>query len=260
MSKKYAKTPTIFQMECTECGAASAAMMMAYYGKYIPLDKVRVDTDVSRDGCKASKILRGVRGHGFEAKGYRMGLEKLLQSEVPCIIHWNFNHFVVFEGVKGKYYYINDPAQGRRKLTRDELDASFTGVALYMKPGPDFQKTKKENGLLDFVKKRLEGQYKALLALLLLGICLIFPGIFIPIFSQIVIDDILIGGNTGWLKPVLIAMLGTLVFQAAFTFYRDKVLIRLQNKMAMLSAHSFLRHLYIDRSDRTVKFDFQKTT
>lgn len=244
MSKKYAKTPTIYQMEATECGAASVAMVMAYYGKYVPLDKVRVDTGVSRDGCKASKMMKGARGHGFEAKGFRMELDKLLKADVPCIIHWNFNHFVVFEGAKGNYFYINDPAQGRRKLTYDELNAAFTGVALFLKPGPDFVKTKKENGLLDFVKLRLAGQYQAMLALLLLGICLVFPGIFLPVFSQIVIDDILVGGNTGWLKPVLIAMLGTVLFQAAFTFYRDKLLVRLQNKMAMLSAHGFLRHLY----------------
>ena len=127
MKNTYVKTPTVFQMEGTECGAASLTMIMGYYGKHIPLDKVRVDTGVSRDGCKASKILQGARKYGFETQGLRMGLNALLEQKTPCIIHWNFNHFVVYEGVKRGYAYINDPAQGRRKLTMEELDEAFTG-------------------------------------------------------------------------------------------------------------------------------------
>ena len=117
MKDTYVKTPTIFQMEGTECGAASLAMIMAYYGKHIPLDKVRVDTGVSRDGCKASKILQGARKYGFVTEGRRMGLNVLMETKPPCIIHWNFNHFVVFEGIKRGSAYIDDPAQCRRKLT-----------------------------------------------------------------------------------------------------------------------------------------------
>ena len=244
MKNTYRKTPTIFQMEGTECGAASLAMVMAYYGKHIPLDKVRVDTGVSRDGCKASKILQGARKYGFETEGRRMGLNALMELKPPCIIHWNFNHFVVYEGIKGKHVYINDPAQGRRKLTMEELDEAFTGVVLICRPGPDFTKTKKESSLLGFIKKRLKGQMSALVSLLLLGVCLIFPGLFMPVFSQIFIDDVLAGGNTGWLKPLIIAMLGTVLFQAGFTYYRNHLLVKLQNKMALVSSHGFLSHMF----------------
>ena len=160
MAEKYVKTPTIYQMEGTECGAASLAMVMGYYGKYVPLDKVRIDTGVSRDGCKASKILQGARKHGFQTEGRRMGLNALMQVEPPCIIHWNFNHFVVFEGIKGDYAFINDPAQGKRKLTMEEFDEAFTGVVLICRPGENFEKSKRENTLFDFVKKRLKGQYR----------------------------------------------------------------------------------------------------
>ncbi|MGI6069854.1 MAG: NHLP family bacteriocin export ABC transporter peptidase/permease/ATPase subunit [Blautia sp.] len=244
MKSTFVKTPTIFQMEGTECGAASLAMVMAYYGKHVPLDKVRVDTGVSRDGCKASKILWGARKYGFVTEGRRMGLNALMEIAPPCIIHWNFNHFVVFEGIKGDYAYINDPAQGRRKLTMEELDESFTGVTLVCRPGEGFTKTKKESSLLGFVKKRLEGQYSSLISLVLLGVCLIFPGLFMPVFSQIFIDDVLAGGNAGWLKPLIIAMLGTVFFQAAFTFYRNHLLVKLQNKMALISSHGFLSHMF----------------
>lgn len=244
MKDTYVKTPTIFQMEGTECGAASLSMIMAYYGKHVPLDKVRVDTGVSRDGCKASKILAGARKYGFETEGRRMGINALMELKPPCIIHWNFNHFVVYEGIKKGYGYINDPAQGRRKLPMEELDEGFTGVVLICRPGPEFTKTKKEKSLLGFVKKRMEGQYASLVSLILLGVCLIFPGLFMPVFSQIFIDDVLGGGNTGWLKPLILAMLGTVLFQAGFTYYRNHLLVKLQNKMALISSHSFLSHMF----------------
>jgi NHLM bacteriocin system ABC transporter peptidase/ATP-binding protein len=232
-------------MEGTECGAASLAMIMAYYGKYVPLDKLRVDTGVSRDGCRASKIMQGSRKHGFETEGYRMGLEALLKEDrLPCIIHWNFNHFVVFEGVKGKYAYLNDPAQGRRKLTIQELDEGFTGVVLFFWPTEGFTKSKKVRTLVNYARQRLKGQRAAILYLILLGLFLVFPGLLTPIFSQIFIDDILIGGSTDWLKILIIAMLGSALFQAGITFYRNTILVKLQNKLALISAHGLLSHMF----------------
>ncbi|NMA35971.1 MAG: NHLP family bacteriocin export ABC transporter peptidase/permease/ATPase subunit [Clostridiaceae bacterium] len=245
MLKKYVKTPTIFQMEGTECGAASLAMIMAYHGKYVPLDKLRVDTGVSRDGCRASKIMQGSRKYGFETEGYRMGLEALLKEDrLPCIIHWNFNHFVVFEGVKGKYAYLNDPARGRRKLTKQELDEGFTGVVLFFWPTESFTKSKKIRTLVHYARQRLKGQRSAILYLILLGLFLVFPGLLTPIFSQIFIDDILIGGSTDWLKILIIAMLGSALFQAGITFYRNTILVKLQNKMSLISTHGLLSHMF----------------
>lgn len=243
--KKYVKTPTIFQMEGTECGAASLAMIMAYHGKYVPLDKLRVDTGVSRDGCRASKIMQGSRKYGFETEGYRMGLEALLKEDrLPCIIHWNFNHFVVFEGVKGKYAYLNDPARGRRKLTKQELDEGFTGVVLFFWPTESFTKSKKIRTLVHYARQRLKGQRSAILYLILLGLFLVFPGLLTPIFSQIFIDDILIGGTKDWLKILIIAMLGSALFQAGITFYRNTILVKLQNKIALISTHGLLSHMF----------------
>lgn len=141
--KSYVKTPTIYQMEATECGAASLAMIFGYYGKFIPLEQMRIETGVSRDGCNAKNILRCARKFGLECHGYRREPEALKSIELPCIIHWNFNHFVVFEGFKGKYAYLNDPAIGRRKITLEELDDGFTGVVLTFKLTDAFQKEKR---------------------------------------------------------------------------------------------------------------------
>ena len=134
-------------MEATECGAASLSMIFGYFGKFLPLEQMRIETGVSRDGCQASNIMRCAKKYGLEVHGYRKEPEALKTIQTPCIIHWNFNHFVVFEGFKGSYAYINDPAIGRRKLTWEELDESFTGVVLTFALTPAFEKQKKPNSV-----------------------------------------------------------------------------------------------------------------
>lgn len=242
--KKRVKTPTIYQMEATECGAASLAMIMGYYGKFMPLEQMRIETGVSRDGCNAKNILRAARKFGLEAKGFRKSLQGLLQCEVPCIIHWNFNHFVVWEGVKGKYAYINDPAMGRRRLTLEEVDDCFTGVTLTFRTTEKFEKSRQRRTLMDFIVKRLKGQYSSLAALFAIGLCMVFPGLVIPVFSQFFIDDILLNGNADWMSALLVAMAGTVLFKQGLTYYRGMLLQKLQNKMTLVSAHEFLTHMF----------------
>lgn len=240
----YAKTPTIYQVEATECGAASLSMIFAYYGKHMPLEKMRIETGVSRDGCNAKNIMRAGKKYGFEVKGFRKSLDNLLKLTPPCIIHWNFNHFVVYEGQKGKNYYINDPAMGRRKLTYEELDDAFTGIVLTFEKKKEFRKSKKERTLFSFIKTRLKGQYSSIMALIGIGLLLVFPGMVIPVFSQVFIDDILLGGNTDWMTAFLAIMAFTMLFQAVLTLYRSLLLLKLQNKMSMISAHKFLYHMF----------------
>lgn len=241
--KRYAKTPTVYQMEATECGAASLDMICAYYGRSIPLEQMRIETGVSRDGCNAKNILRAARKFGFEAKGYRKSLEALLELKPPCIIHWNFNHFVVWEGVKGKHPYINDPAMGRRKLTMEELDDCYTGVVLTFQKTDAFVKEKGKSTLSAFVKQRLQGEWTSVVGMISLGLCLVVPGLVLPTFQQVFVDDILLGGSTDWLPAFLAAMAFTILFQALLTWYRGAVLLRFQSKMALLSAYRFLHHM-----------------
>lgn len=240
----YTKTPTIFQMEATECGAASLSMVFAYFGKNIPLEQMRIETGVSRDGCNAGNIMRCAKKYGLECHGYRKELDGLKNVQTPCIIHWNFNHFVVFEGFKGKYAYINDPAVGRRKLSIEELDDAFTGVVLTFKPTSDFKKEKKKNTLIKFVGNRIEGQYGLIAKLLFIGILLVFPGLILPVLSQIFMDDILIGGNTGWFEKLILFMVGTIFLQVILNIYRDAVLVRFKKKLVLISARDFLNDLF----------------
>ena len=239
----YVKTPTVYQMEATECGAASLSMVFAYFGKYIPLEQMRIETGVSRDGCNAANIMRCAKKYGLECHGYRKETEALKTLEPPCIIHWNFNHFVVFEGYKRGYAWLNDPAVGRRRISREELEDGFTGVVLTFKPTEAFQKEKKPHTSLSFLKYRLQGQYGILFKLVYIGLLLVFPGLVLPVLSQIFMDDILVAGYTDWLTKLLVFMGALVLLKVGLSYYRSLVLQKLRSKMTMLSGYGFLRHL-----------------
>ena len=192
------KVPTVLQMEAVECGAASLAMILAYWGRYVALEELRIACGVSRDGSKASNVVKAARSYGLIAKGYRKEPADLKEMRLPAIIHWNFNHFLVLEGFgKGKVY-LNDPGSGPRIITEEEFDQSFTGIVLTFEPGPDFVKSGTKPSILSALKKRLEGSHAALTFVILVGLLLVVPGLVIPVFSRIFVDDILLGeGRTG---------------------------------------------------------------
>lgn len=244
LKRTWVRTSTTYQMEAAECGAASLAMILEYYGYFAPLEQMRIETGISRDGCNARSILRAARKFGLICKGYTKSLEKLLEMQAPAIIHWNFNHFVVYEGVKGGHAYINDPAMGRQKLTIEELGEGFTGVVLVFEPSADFRKNKRISSFSGFVHERLKGQTSAVIALIASGLLLVVPGLIIPVFSQIFIDSILVSGSSEWIDVLLSVMAGTILFQCLFTWYRGMILIRLQSKMALISAHKFLYRMF----------------
>ena len=230
-------------MEATECGAASLAMILGYYGKYLPLEQLRIETGVSRDGCNMKNIMRAGRKLGMEVHGYRKELDGLFEMPVPCIIHWNFNHFVVWEGRKGNDGYINDPAVGRRKLTVEDIDGSFTGVVMTFKPTESFTKSGRPESLFSFLWERMKKEGNAIAALIVLGLFLVIPGIIVPAFSRIFVDDILVGGNDDWMLQLVIAMLGIALMKFFLIFYRGILLQRLQKKMILTEAREFLHHM-----------------
>lgn len=247
----YKKTPTIFQMEATECGAASLAMIFAYFGHYVPLEQMRIEVDVTRDGCNAANIMRAAKRFGLDCHGYRRKPDALKTIETPCIIHWDSNHFVVFEGFKGKYAYINDPAFGRRRLTREELDDCFTrawgtiGYVLTFNKTPAFKQSQKNRpSLFRFFGSYLNGQYGILFKLFYIGILLVFPGLVLPIVSQVFMDDVLANGYIDWMLKILIAMGLLAAMKAGLTYYRRLLLQKLKTKMMVLSGHRLLKHMF----------------
>ncbi len=241
--RTWVKTPTVYQMEATECGAAALAMILGYYGCFVPLEKLRIECGVSRDGVNAKNIIAAGRKYGLEGKGYTKTLEDALQMPTPSIVHWNFNHFVVLEGVKGNHVYINDPGYGRRKLTVEEFDGGFTGIILHFEKQESFHKSKRPITLPQFIYTRANEEGASIKWLFVAGLILTVPGLIMPILSQVFVDDILQKGNTSWLSWLLTIMLGTMLFQAVFTWMKTGVLIYLQAKVKLKNSYKFVGRL-----------------
>lgn len=239
------KTPTILQMEATECGAASLAMILAYFGRWVPLEELRVACDVSRDGSNAANVLRAARRYGLAAKGYRSEPEVIAQHRFPMIIFWNFNHFLVLEGIdwRRNKVWLNDPASGPRTVSVQEFDSAFTGVCLVFERTPEFQRGGQRPSLIAPLRQRLAGSQHALLYVLLVTLLLVLPGLVIPVFSKVFIDDILIGGSERWLMPLLIGMGATAVLNGLLTWLQQFYLARLEIKLALSASAQFFWHV-----------------
>ena len=236
-----ARVPVVMQLEALECGAAALAMVMAYYGKWIPLEQVRLDCGVSRDGSKAKNIYLAAEHYGFEVNAYRMSPESLKEEgQFPCIIHWNMNHFVVLCGFRGKNVYINDPARGSVKVSWDEFDKAFTGVTLIPVPGKDFKPEGKKKSTLDFAKKRLTGAGAAVVFVMLTTAITYLFGIANSVTSRIFMDRLLTGINRDWLYPFILFMVLLAVTQLVVAWAQAVYSLRINGKMAVIGSTSYM--------------------
>ena len=243
LRKKVKSTPVILQMEAAECGAAALAIVLAYHGAWISLEQLRIACGVSRDGSKASNIIRAARRYGLVARGYSVEPAALGQLPMPCIIHWNFKHFVVLEGVSGKHAYINDPATGRRRVSMAELDRAFTGVVLTFERGEEFKKLGAKPNGIGLLLRELRRNKPAVALLVIASTALVIPNIIAAGFSKIFVDDILIQRMDSWLAPLLIGMALTATCRAVLVVVRQSVLLRLQAKLAVVMTSRFLWRL-----------------
>lgn len=237
------RVPTILQMEALECGAASLAMILARFGRYVPLEELRTACGVSRDGSKASNLLRAARAYGLDAKGFRREPQQLKEMAMPVVIHWNFNHFVVLEGFSRGKVYLNDPARGPTAVSEAEFDEAFTGVVMTFEKTPAFRAGGKRRSLVGSLKPRLRGSHLGLLFVVLAGLALVVPGILAPTFSRVYVDDVLVKGFSRWLRPLLILMALTAIFQAALTWLQLRYLLRLETKLALTTSARFFWHV-----------------
>jgi ABC-type bacteriocin/lantibiotic exporter with double-glycine peptidase domain len=238
------QTPTVLQMEAVECGAAALAIILGYFGRVVPLEKLRITCGVSRDGLKATNIMKAARLYGLQVKGYSKSVEKLKEVKTPCIIFWNFNHFLVLEGFTQKRVYLNDPAQGRYYVSHEEFDDAFTGVVITAEPGPDFKKDNEKTGLMPALAARLSNSRMAVVFILLASLFLVIPGLIIPSFTQIFIDKYLVHQMSDFVMPLLLSMGVLLILNAFIVFIQQYYLLRLETKLALTSSSKFLWHIF----------------
>ena len=245
LKKGIAKVPIIMQLEALECGAASLCMVMAYYKKWIPIEVVRTDCGVSRDGANALAIVNAAKSYGFSVHAYSWETENLMESgQFPCIIHWNFHHFVVLNGFKGKYAYINDPARGLVKVTMEEFDNSFTGVVILIEPGENFIPEGKQKSILEFALLRLKGSSAAILLVAFVTILASLFGILNPVFSRVFIDNLLTRDYHQWLMPFILVMTVVAIMQIIVELVRVLFGLKINGKLAIIGSSTYMWKIF----------------
>ncbi len=239
--KGRAKVPVVMQLEALECGAACLAMILAYYRKWVPLEQVRIDCGVSRDGSNAKNILMAARNYGMNAGGYKMEPEALREKGTfPCVVHWNFNHFVVCCGFKGKYAYLNDPARGSVKVTMDEFDEAFTGICLMITPSENFVPGGKKKSTLDFAARRLRGAGAAVSFVVLTTLITYLFGIINPGFTRFFMDRLLTGENRDLLMPFIALMTAVGLIQIIVSAAQYIYSLKINGKMSVIGNSTFI--------------------
>ncbi|MEU1618922.1 NHLP family bacteriocin export ABC transporter peptidase/permease/ATPase subunit [Streptomyces sp. NPDC005722] len=241
------RTPTVLQMEAVECGAASLAMVLGHHGRHVPLEELRIACGVSRDGSRASNLLKAARGYGLQAKGMQMETAALTEVQAPAILFWEFNHYVVYDGTGRRLgrrgVHVNDPDKGRRFVPLEDFDTSFTGVVLTFEPGPDFHRGGRRPGVLRALPARLRGTSGTMLAALVASLLLVAVGAALPALSRTYIDLFLIGDQTSLLGVLFASMAAMVALTAALTAVQQSNLLRGRIISSTLGSARFLRHL-----------------
>lgn len=241
ITKGAAKVPVIMQMEALECGAASLTMILAYYDKWIPLEQVRADCGVSRDGSNARNVLKAARSYGLDAAGYRYEPEDLRKNgKFPCIIHWNFNHFVVLDGFKGEKAILNDPAKGCYSVSMKTFDESFTGICLMFEPSEGFEPGGKPKSVMAFARNRMRGAQAAIAFTVITTIITSLIGIIKPAFSRVFLDRLLTGRNPDWVMPFIYGLSILTAVEIIVAFIQAVFAARLNAKIAAVGSATYM--------------------
>ncbi|MCR5791507.1 MAG: NHLP family bacteriocin export ABC transporter peptidase/permease/ATPase subunit [Lachnospiraceae bacterium] len=236
--------PVVMQMEALECGAACLAMVMAYYQKWVPLEQAREDCGVSRDGSKAANILKAARSYGFEAQGFRLEPQDLRdEGEFPCIVHWEFNHFIVVNGFRNGKVYVNDPARGNYTMTEEAFDKGFTGICLMFEPGESFKPSGQKKSVLEFAAKRMQGTGSAVLFVVLTTCIASVSAIISTGFSRIFMDQLLTGRDSHYLISFIVAISFFSFIQIVAAWIQAIYTYRINGKLAVVGNTSYFWHV-----------------
>lgn len=233
----------VIQMEATECGAASLTMILAYYGLWQPLEKVRYECGVSRDGSSLANIYKAAIRYGLQPKAFKIEPDGISTLHLPLICHWEFNHFIVVTGYSRNHVYVNDPGRGKVRLSREEFDRGMTGVVMTMQPGPDFKRGGHRASVLSFARKRLEGAREAMLFTFITGLLTALVGVMMPVLTQIFADDILSGRNAAWFRPFMVLFCLLMALQVAIQAIVGIYRRAFSMKLSVVGNSSFLWHV-----------------
>ncbi len=235
-TSRRVRTPSVLQMEATECGAASLGIILAYYGRHVSLEELRVECRVSRDGSNALYVKKTAQKYGLLGKGYQTTAEELRSLRPPLMVFWEMNHFLVVEGFGRDRVYLNDPASGRRTVSFEEFAESYSGIAFRYMPEAGFRKGGSRPSTWRAISRRMVGAYAAVTFAVLAGVALMVAELVTMTFSPMFVDQVLVAERSNWIRPLLIAMGLTLTFRLVMGSIQLEGLRRLQRTLA--ASHS----------------------
>lgn len=233
----------VLQMEAVECGAAALASILGYYNRIVPLATLRRDCGVSRDGSKCSNILKAAQAYGLVAKAFKKDLVALKETPYPYIVFWNFNHFLVVDGYRKGHVYLNDPANGRRRVTVEEFERAYTGIVMTFQPGPGFERGGRKPSVLFSLWKRLRGSLAPLAAAICTALLLVLPGLATPALTEAFVDRVLVAGLRDWGRPLVLGMFLAAVLRSVLASIELRILRKFQMRLAVANSGRFVRHL-----------------
>ena len=241
IAKGVAKVPQVMQMETLECGAAALAMVLAYYGKWMPLEQIRIDCGVSRDGASLQNIGKAARSYGLEVEGYARGLDALRElGPYPCIVTWKGGSYVVLCGFKGKNAYVNDPAKGTRKIPIAEFARYYDGVCLTFAPTDEFETGGKRKSTFEFARNRLHGAGVAVAFVALTTLVGYLLEMMSPAFTRFFLDHLLTGENPELLMPFVAILAAVGVVQVVVVAAKAIYSLKINGKMAVVGSSTFM--------------------
>jgi ABC-type bacteriocin/lantibiotic exporter with double-glycine peptidase domain len=244
---RRAKIPFVQQMEWTDCGAACLAMVLGYHGKNIPLARVRAELGLARDGVSARNLVEAGVRLGLIGRGVKVEIDQLELLARASIIHWEFNHFVVFDRVikNRDRVRIYDPAVGVRDVPLEQFADSFTGVALEMSPAPEFETVAGQGNLgrLGRYARELVGEKKVFTRIVTVSLLLRVLALVLPLLTSVIVDQVVPRSDYNLLLVAGLAVVTMVLFNAICEIMRTHLLIQLRTVLDIRSTLGFLDHL-----------------
>jgi ATP-binding cassette, subfamily B, bacterial len=242
--RKKRQIPEMRQVTAVECGAACLAMVLNYYGYATSITAVQERCGVGRDGLTALEIVKSARLYGLRVRAVSLNLDDFRYVALPAIVHWEFNHFLIVERWSPNRIDVVDPALGRRRLTRAEFDESFTGVAMLLEPGAQFEQKAPQKGITPWSYMRSLLHMRTVLSQII-GTSLLLQvlGLGAPLLTEVVIDRILPQKDPNMLMVLAVGMLILILMQGLTGFLRSSLLIYLQTRVDTDMMLNFFEHL-----------------
>ncbi len=241
------RVPVLLQMNSVECGSACLAMILSYYGRKTRVVESRDACGVGRDGVTAQTIATAARSYGLRAKAFSLDPNDFRDLQLPAIVHWEFNHFIVVERWSPRWVEIVDPASGRRRLSAAEFDAGMTGVVLTLEPGVHFQPRAarmqpKWSSYLSSIL-HVSGAMGLMLQIMVASLCLLLFGLALPLFTKVIVDRVLPLHVVSVMAILGAELIVVVMAQAVATYLRAALLIYLQARLDMQMMLGFFEHL-----------------